>query len=86
MEQKLRRTRQEMDALDPQSRILLEGFRPGTYIRMKFKGPLVSSPPSAVERYAEKECRASWCIIFHLSGPSSLADWMQWTPNKVACD
>ena len=53
------RTRQAMDALDPQKRVLLEGFRPGTYIRMKFKGPFLLSLGSPVENDIEKECRAN---------------------------
>ena len=46
MEEKLKRTREAMDALDPHQRILLEGFRPGTYIRLKFKGHCLSSTPT----------------------------------------
>lgn len=38
LEQKITKTRQAVDALDPRQRILLEGFRPGTYIKMLFEG------------------------------------------------
>eukprot|EP00210_Caulerpa_lentillifera_P002766 g2644.t1 len=36
MQDKLTKTREALNALDPKQRILLEGFRPGTYLRLKF--------------------------------------------------
>ncbi len=33
------RTRAALDALDPQQRIAMEGFRPGAYLRLRFSGP-----------------------------------------------
>ncbi|CAD7700942.1 unnamed protein product [Ostreobium quekettii] len=38
MMEKLAHTRSALDALDPVQRVALEGFRPGTYIRMRLSG------------------------------------------------
>jgi hypothetical protein len=42
------RTKSALDALDPYQRVQMEGFRPGTYLRLRFKGMRI--PP--VGRYA----------------------------------
>ncbi len=38
MAAKALKTTAALDALDPQQRIAMEGFRPGTYLRLCFKG------------------------------------------------
>lgn len=44
------RTKSVLDALDPYQRVQMEGFRPGTYLRLRFKGMRIPS----VGRYAQK--------------------------------
>ena len=38
------RTKSALDALDPHQRIAMEGHRPGTYLRLRFKGTLSACP------------------------------------------
>lgn len=38
MAERAARTKSALDALDPHQRIAMEGFRPGTYLRLRFKG------------------------------------------------
>ena len=38
MAERAKRTKDAMDALDPAQRVAMEGYRPGTYIRMRFSG------------------------------------------------
>ena len=38
MVDRAKRTKDAMDALDPTQRIAMEGYRPGTYVRMRFSG------------------------------------------------
>lgn len=38
MAQRQARTKSFMDALDPALRVSMEGFRPGSYMRLRFKG------------------------------------------------
>lgn len=40
------RTKSALDALEPYQRVQMEGFRPGTYLRLRFKGTL----PSHIQR------------------------------------
>ena len=38
MVDRAKRTKEAMDALDPAQRVAMEGYRPGTYVRMRFSG------------------------------------------------
>ena len=38
MNEKYARARAELDAMDPQMRVSMEGYRPGTYVRLRFSG------------------------------------------------
>lgn len=38
MAQRQARTKRFMDELDPELRVSMEGFRPGSYLRLRFKG------------------------------------------------
>lgn len=45
------KTSAALDALDPQQRIAMEGFRPGTYLRLCFKGKRPSTPKECARRH-----------------------------------
>ena len=38
MNEKYSRARAELDAMDPQMRVTMEGYRPGSYVRLRFSG------------------------------------------------
>ena len=38
MAERAARTKLALDALDPRQRIAMEGYRPGTYLRLRLKG------------------------------------------------
>lgn len=45
MAERAARTKVALDALDPLQRVAMEGYRPGTYLRLRFKGrgPVIPS-------------------------------------------
>ena len=64
MAERAGRTKSALDALEPYQRVQMEGFRPGTYLRLRFKGGCPHLHASKIDAVG-MACLAHTC---HLTG------------------